>query len=291
MLSVQIGHSALTWNVLAQPERLTDAVIDCAEIGFAGTETGGFVYDWWERERPGQLKQLLDNHNVAMACLFEFGNWIDPDSKSTLVEDGRRWANAIQELGGRILMLVPGNRRDEPPYGLDDFCLMAETMNEVGEIARSAGAAAAVHPHWGTMSESRLEIDLLLDLLDPHLVGFAPDTGQIAKGGADPLAMIERWLDRVRHVHMKDLSPRWAEMQRAGVQLRSPEGYVELGQGVIDMQPLISMLDRVNYKGWLMAELDESTQPPRDSAQMSWNYIESTLAPLIKQVSTLQSRH
>jgi inosose dehydratase len=139
------------------------------------------------------------------------------------------------------------------------------------------------------MSESRLEIDLLLDLLDPDLVGFAPDTGQIAKGGAEPLAMIERWLNRVRHVHMKDLSPRWAEMQQAGVQLRSPEGYVELGQGVIDMQPLIRMLDRINFEGWLMAELDEATQPARDSAQMSWNYVERALAPLIEQASTLQS--
>jgi sugar phosphate isomerase/epimerase len=94
-----------------------------------------------------------------------------------------------------------------------------------------------------------------------------------------------------RHAHMKDLSPRWAEMQRAGVPLISPEGYVELGQGVIDMQPLISMLDSVDYEGWLMAELDEATQPARDSAQMSWNFVESTLVPLIRQASTVQSSH
>ena len=75
----------------------------------------------------------------------------------------------------------------------------------------------------------------------------------IAKGGADPMVTIERWLSRVRHVHLKDLSPKWAEMQAAGVELRSPEGYCELGEGGIDFAPLWPMLEQINYSGWLMA--------------------------------------
>jgi hypothetical protein len=42
------------------------------------------------------------------------------------------------------------------------------------------------------MAESPLEIDVLLDRLDPVDVGFAPDTGQIAKGGDDPSAAVTR---------------------------------------------------------------------------------------------------
>jgi inosose dehydratase len=231
MLDVRIGHTALTWDVLSRPERLTEAVRDCADLGFAGTETGGFVYDWWEKERPGEIKQLLQDHGVVMACLFEFGDWIDPAGTETLIESGKRWSTGVQELGGNVLMLVPGGRRDEPPYILDEFKRMAKAMNRVGRAARDNGAIAAMHPHWGTMAESPLEIDVLLDNLDPALVGFAPDTGQIAKGGADPIAAVERWADRVQHVHLKDLSADWEEQRRAGVPLRGPEGYAELGQG------------------------------------------------------------
>jgi inosose dehydratase len=277
MINALIGHSALTWDVLSRPEKLVDAVTDCAEIGFAGTETGGFVYDWWEHERPGELKKLLNDHGVAMACLFEFGDWIDPDAPQTLIESGKRWANGVQSLGGRMLMLVPGGRRDEPPYGLNEFQRMADLMNRVGEVAREAGADATIHPHWGTMAESRLEIDVLLDALDPSLVGFAPDTGQIAKGGTDPMVTIARWSDRIRHVHLKDLSPKWAEMRESGVPLRSPEGYVELGEGVIAFQPFFELLDRTNYNGWLMAELDEATRPARDAAQISWDFLKRSL--------------
>jgi inosose dehydratase len=277
MPDYRIGHTALTWNVLAEPERLGEAIRDCAELGFAGTETGGFVYDWWERERPGELKRHLGEHNVAMVCLFEFGDWIEPAAESGLIEDGRRWATAVKELGGDVLMVVPGGRRDEPPYGLDDFKRMAEVMNRVGGVAREAGAVAAMHPHWGTMAESPLEIEVLLENLDPALVGFAPDTGQIAKGGADPIAMIDRWAGRVRHVHLKDLSPQWEEQRRAGVPLRSPEGYVELGQGVIGLRPLLSILERVGYAGWLMAELDEARRPARAAAALSAGYLRDVL--------------
>src|SRR4051794_15204858 len=143
-MAAKIGHSALTWDVLQVPANLSQTIVDCHEIGFTGTETGGFVFDWWEKERTGQLKRELQDHGVVMACLFEFGDWIDPTAKATLIESGKRWANGVQTLGGNVVMLVPGNRREDPPYGIDDFELMAETMNEVGKVAREAGAISAV---------------------------------------------------------------------------------------------------------------------------------------------------
>src|SRR4051794_35220463 len=110
MIDAKIGHSALTWDVLSDPPRLSEAIFDCAEIGFQGTETGGFVYDWWEQERPGQLKRELAAREIVMGCLFEFGDWIDPDAAAGLLESGRRWATGVQVLGGNVVMLVPGNR-------------------------------------------------------------------------------------------------------------------------------------------------------------------------------------
>ena len=277
MLGARIGHTALTWNVLAEPARLAEAVRDCAALGYAGTETGGRVYDWWERERPGELARLLADAGVTLACLFQPGDWIDPAAAPALLDEGRRLAAAVRGLGGDVLMLVPGGRRAEPPYSLDEFKRMAETMNQVGAAAREAGVATAMHPHWGTAVETRLEIEILLDLLDPRAVGFAPDTGQIAKGGADPLPIVARWADRVRHVHLKDLAPEWAAARRAGAPLRGPEGYAELGQGIIDFRPLLPILERVDYSGWLMAELDEARRPPREAAALSRGYLEQTL--------------
>ncbi len=286
MLNVRIGHTALTWNVQNEPERLAEAIQDCASIGYRGTETGGRIYDWWQKERPGELRSILADNGVTMVCLFHIGDWTDPEMASNLIEAGRRWAEAVQSLGGEILMLVPGRRRESPPYGIDEFKQMAETMNRLGHhVVQDVGITAAMHPHWGTIAESRIEIELLLSQLDPLYVHFAPDTGQIAKGGADPMPIIERWASRVRHVHLKDLSSQWDELRRAGVPLRSPEGYAELGQGVIDFRPLIPILQKVNYHGWLMAELDEAKRPPRDSAGLSKEYLEKTLQLSMRSIS------
>ncbi|HLH74552.1 MAG TPA: TIM barrel protein [Chloroflexota bacterium] len=277
MLNVKVGHTLLTWDVFAHPENIETGIRDIAELGFAGTETGGALYDWWEQNRPGQLKQILQKAGIPMVTLFHSGEWTDPKARPDLLERARRWSAAVKELGGEMLMLVPGRRREAPPYGLDDFKQMAETMNQAGEVAKQAGINATMHPHWGTAAETRLEIEVLLSSLDPALVGFAPDTGQIAKGGADPFPIVERWAEIVRYVHMKDLSPEWEEMRKAGVPLRSPEGYAEMGQGVIDFRHLLPILDRVNYTGWLMAELDESKRGGKASATLAKQYIESTL--------------
>lgn len=244
MLNVRIGHTLLTWDVFANPANIEQGIRDIADLGFAGTETGGGLYDWWEQNRPGDLKRILGDAGIPMVTLFQFGEWTDPGAGPELLESARRWSGAIKDLGGEMLMLVPGRRRDIPPYGLDDFKQMAGTMNRVGEIARSAGIDATMHPHWGTAAETRLEIEVLLDLLDHRLVGFAPDTGQIAKGGADPLPVVDRWADIVRYVHLKDIDPRWDEMRKAGVPLPSAEGYAEIGQGTIDLAPLLPILNR-----------------------------------------------
>lgn len=266
-LQVSIGHTALTWGVLDAPERLKEAVTDCAEFGYGGTETAGTVYDWWESQHRGELKRILQSSGIVMACLFQCGTWTDIDQRKPLMEAARLWSAAVRDLGGDILMVVPGGARDEPPYSLDEYLTMAETMNRVGAIAREYGVTAAMHPHWGTTAETRLEIELLLSNLDPDLVGFAPDGGQIAKGGADPIAVARRWADRIRHVHLKGLEAGWVEKRRAGISLRGPEGYCELGEGVIDYAPLVEILAEVGFRGWVMAELDETSNPPREVAR------------------------
>ncbi len=277
MRHTKIGHTLLTWDVFAHPENIERGIRDIAGLGFAGTETGGSLYDWWEQHRPGQLKRILQDSEIPMVTLFHSGNWTEPEEEGRLLADARRWSDAIAELGGEMLMLVPGRRRDTPPYGLDDFKQMAEIMNRAGQIANNAGIGASMHPHWGTAAATRLEIELLLSLLDPALVGFAPDTGQIAKGGADPVPVIARWADRIRYVHLKDLAVGWEEQRAAGVPLRSPEGYAELGQGTIDFPRVLAILDRAAYDGWLMAELDEAKRPARESATLAKGYLEQAL--------------
>src|SRR5207247_122236 len=103
----------------------------------------------------------------------------------------------------QTLVLACG-RRGESGYTPDQFKALAERLNEIGRYCRAVGLATGLHPHTGTAVETRDDIDAVMALLDPAAVGFAPDTGQIAKGGSDIMAVLRRHRDRITHVHLKD---------------------------------------------------------------------------------------
>ncbi len=57
-------------------------------------------------------------------------------------------------------------------------------------------------------------LTLVEDGLDPDCLGYTPDSGHIAKGGMDPLAIIRKYRSQVVHVHFKDMNTagRWEPM-------------------------------------------------------------------------------
>jgi len=111
-VKIAIGHTLLTWDVFAHPEQIERGIRDITELGFAGTETGGTLYDWWERHRPGELKRILRAARIPLVTLFQSGTWTDPAAAGALLEDANRWSAVIADLGGEMLMLVPGTRRE-----------------------------------------------------------------------------------------------------------------------------------------------------------------------------------
>jgi inosose dehydratase len=87
-------------------------------------------------------------------------------------------------------------------------------------------------------------------------IGFCPDTAHLMAGGGDPAALIRRYPERVRHVHLKDFIP-------------SPFGFHPLGHGHVDFNDVISALKEVGYDRWVMVELDSYDGDPREAARIS----------------------
>ena len=76
-MPVSVGHTALTWRPLENLKDMEVCIRDCAELGFKGTETGGYIWDILEKKQPGGLKRILNQYDVKMACLFHCGEWTD----------------------------------------------------------------------------------------------------------------------------------------------------------------------------------------------------------------------
>ena len=105
-----------------------------------------------------------------------------------------------------------------------------------------------------------------MESADTRHLKFAPDVGQLQKGGVDALQVVKDFLPILKHMHLKDFvgGPHFG-------------GYCPLGQGKVDIAGILDTLEKANSDANVMVELDGSKdQPmtPRETAQISKAYLE-----------------
>jgi inosose dehydratase len=93
-------------------------------------------------------------------------------------------------------------------------------------------------------------------------------------GGGDPVAAVQDFGPRIRHVHMKDVDENVLNRLRAGgvpgfLAALEARIFTELGNGLLDVAGVLRALARMNYGGWLMCEQDTTWRPPAESAAIS----------------------
>lgn len=273
---MKIGHTGITWGIPGDTEA---AYRDTAELGYGSFETFAFtIIDW--NAKPGGYQALVERYGIPTSAAYCFKEWIDPAKAADDQEAARREADAAKEAGASAFVLQGGSR---PEGGLSDDQLaqLGEALNQIGDYCRSIGLAASLHPHTGTAVETRHDIDTIMRETEPGLVGFAPDTGQIAKGGADIIEVLETYLPRITHVHLKDWNGHY-EFGDDGkeIDLSGYVNYEPIGSGILDMPAILDILDRSPHDIWVNVELDgtpRAPRPPREAARMSREYLGQVL--------------
>ncbi|MGC0238269.1 sugar phosphate isomerase/epimerase family protein [Arthrobacter sp. SD76] len=163
---------------------------------------------------------------------------------------------------GAERLVVGGGARRAAGTTEEDYRRLGEGLDKVTDIAESFGLSASYHPHLSTIVESPDELDKLMPLTR---IGFCPDTAHLAAGGADPAAVIRKYPDRIRHVHLKDFQ-------------QAPFTFLPLGQGELDFPDIIAAIRESGYDSWLMVELDNYDGDPREAAAISKKYLEELLS-------------
>ena len=104
---------------------------------------------------------------------------------------------------------VPVN--DRPNLGEDQWAPFCAGIEALAAFSAAQGITLVYHHHMGTVIESEAEIDRLMAGTGPH-THLLLDTGHCTFAGGDPLALAERHMKRVRHIHAKNIRP---EVMRA----------------------------------------------------------------------------
>ena len=160
---------------------------------------------------------------------------------------------------------VDGYDEKRPQLDENGWNILFKNLNRIREACEAQGVDAVLHPHFGTMIETR---DDVMQVIQGSNIKFCLDTGHMFLGGTDPVLFSQNYSDRVGHVHMKDVNGELAEKVRNG-QISYFTGvsknlYVPLGQGDIDMRQVVkNLVEGAGYTGWFVLEQDLtlSTEP------------------------------
>jgi inosose dehydratase len=280
---VELSTGTGRWEPMGNPQQLAANFGSVA--GFRDFLAGcglGAVSSWVYDPAERSMEHLLGSLSPTSA-----------DDVPAIVEQARRYAGALAELGGSVLV-VPGapaagdGELDEA--GLDQ---LAATWHAVGAAVAQDGVQLAVHVDFLSALRRAGALDALLARTDPALVGLALDTGELAVSGIDPLEVVRRHADRVRHVQFKDalavdedeeyLQPHahWTVRVRGGAR-EVPRWFGEPGVdgGRLDFPALTRALLEAGYDGWIVFESDQSPHPAA-SALLGGYLLQRELLPLV----------
>ncbi len=98
-----------------------------------------------------------------------------------------------------------------------------------------------------------------MDAVDTKYLKFAPDVGQLQKGGADAAKVVKDFQKITVHMHLKDFA---ASPPTAGM-----AGYSPLGQGKVDLVGILDTMEASGHPANIMVELDRNANAPMSARE------------------------
>ena len=275
---IAVANAPCSWGVLefeskAESPGYTQVLDEIRQSGYAGTELG----DWgFMPTDPAALRDELARRQLTMLGAFVTTRLIDPASYEESTRTALKTATLLSSVAtttAPVIVLSDEPTADAtrartagritPDLGLTDQ-QWRDAARGVEQIARAVrdqtGLRTVVHHHCATYVETPAEIDRLLALTDPALVGLCLDSGHVTYGGGDPRQLLARHRARVWHVHFKDCEPAIAAQARQegwDYQTALRHGlFCELGRGTVDFTGLLADLRATGFDGWVVVEQD-----------------------------------
>ncbi|WP_194948581.1 myo-inosose-2 dehydratase [Actinomyces trachealis] len=286
------GMHPISWRNDDIPEvgaynTLDDMLLDLADVGYRGTECGGFF-------PPREVvKELAEARGIKIVAQW-FSSFILRDGVEGVIPDFTTTCEYLQYLGATHVVVseqtgsVQGQRdvcifTNKPVLKDAEWPVLAAGLNRLGDIAHEHGLELVYHHHLGTVVQTKAETIRLMELTDPTKVGLLFDTGHAYVGDGDVMGLLEATIDRVKHVHFKDVRPEKLAESRAAERsfLDSFMNgmFTVPGDGCIDFTEPYKLLVEHDYKRWILveAEQDPAVANPHEYAVKAREYIESRL--------------
>lgn len=261
MLPARIAGAPISWGVSEVPgwghQLDVDRVLaEMRDLGLAATEFGppGFL-----PPDPEMMSKKLAGFGLAAVGGFLVVVLHDPHHDPLAEVDS--FLDGCMAAGAEVAVLAAGtggHGYDSRPE-LDElnWKTLLHNLDRIDALAARRGVVATIHPHVGTMVETATDVQRVLT---GCAIGLCVDTGHLMVGGTDPVALTRDNVERVAHVHLKDVDAGLAQQVLDGSMTFTAAVrtgmFRPLGQGDVDIASMVATLDAYGYPGWYVLEQD-----------------------------------
>jgi inosose dehydratase len=307
MEQFRIANAPCSWGALEfediQGEQIAygQMLDELRDTGYVGTELG----DWgYMPTNPPQLRHELEQRHLSMVGAFvpvalKYAE-MHADGEAQALRVARLLADVAATSDSQPLIILADENGSDPvrtqnagrvttemALTNDEWQIFAQGAERIARAVQDAtGLATAFHHHCAGYVETPTEIARLLDMTRADLLGLVFDTGHYLYGSGSSEAQtvldgLQRFGDRINHVHFKDCQPEIARQARQNgwdyFTAIQHGVFCELGRGSVPFPGVREWLATHQYAGWIVVEQDvlPGMGTPKSSAERNRAYLNS----------------
>lgn len=286
---VKLGIAPIAWTNddmpdLGKENTFEQCISEMALAGFTGCEVG----NKYPKNDIAALKKALKLRNMQI-CNAWFSSFLISKPYEEVEKEFIEHISFLKEMGAKVVGIseqsysIQGTDKAifEEKYVMndDEWKVFCEGLNKLGKVAKDMGISLTLHHHMGTVVQTEAEIDRMMKNTDPEYFSLLFDSGHLAYCGEDYMSVLNKYADRIKHVHLKDIRPEKVKYVKdnhlsflQGVRLGT---FTVPGDGVIDFGPIFDVLEKTGYEGYVLveAEQDPAVANPFEYAVKARAYI------------------
>jgi inosose dehydratase len=287
----EFGYQVITWDMAGQLKEAFPAIAGAGFKWFEALLGDSLGEDFARRNMtlgpvgpPPRFSDLHLLHRLAtfgradvdyglrLASLYVDAEWIN-DQLWPLERDVIQ-ANArfLKGFGSKYLVCGGGKAAREKKHTDDEYKAFARALEEIGSYTRRLGIRTVYHPHLDCFIENRDQLERLMTVLNPDLVGICFDPAHFYVSGDDPVEIVREHIGYIDYFHYKNVKGDVKKLSGYDRYL----AFSELATGGIDLAAMTEQLLKHGFQGLVIVEIDYSDDP-NESCRKNAQYITDEL--------------
>src|SRR5258705_4109438 len=237
LYTASLGIQTYTFrrSIGVDPAKVLDTI---RMMGFTEIEGGG------GRMAPEEFKKLCDERGITIPSTG--ANY----EQLVRAPDSVAWR--AKALGAKYVMCawIP---HDNGVLTFENAKKAVEDFNKAGKVLKDNGLIFCYHAHGYEFQpyENGTLLDYVFKNTNPEYVSFEMDIFWMQFGGGDPVALLKKYGDRWKLMHLKDM--------RKGIKkdltgLTSTENDVAFGTGEIDIPSILKEAKKIGIKHYFIED-------------------------------------